>query len=208
MIKNKITQSIFDLSISAIFILFSMAILKFSLPQGLTTDFLLRGFNLISYIAVALNIFFLISWYFDKDFKFKKKIELPELKDLLLLALPMAPVLDYAVLNSDYLDLFGLLYLFAITLGFTIFFSFIFPLVFSYFASFKTLMISGLALSFTIITMGKISDNPDNFFLDNQFATQFLYLIISFVAVYLLYIFNKKVTYVAVIFFYDFRNCG
>lgn len=201
MIKNKITQSIFDLSISAIFILFSMAILKFSLPQGLTTDFLLRGFNLISYIAVALNIFFLISWYFDKDFKFKKKIELPELKDLLLLALPMAPVLDYAVLNSDYLDLFGLLYLFAITLGFTIFFSFIFPLVFSYFASFKTLMISGLALSFTIITMGKISDNPDNFFLDNQFATQFLYLIISFVAVYLLYIFNKKVTYVAVIFF-------
>ena len=58
MIKNKITQSIFDLSISAIFILFSMAILKFSLPQGLTTDFLLRGFNLISYIAVALNIFF------------------------------------------------------------------------------------------------------------------------------------------------------
>jgi len=201
MIKNKITQSIFDLSISAIFILFSMAILKFSLPQGLTTDFLLKGFNLISYIAVALNIFFLISWYFDKDFKFKKKIELPELKDLLLLALPMAPVLDYAVLNSDYLDLFGLLYLFAITLGFTIFFSFIFPLVFSYFASFKTLMISGLALSFTIITMGKISDNPDNFFLDNQFATQFLYLIISFVAVYLLYIFNKKVTYVAVIFF-------
>ena len=201
MIKNKITQSIFDLSISAIFILFSMAILKFSLPQGLTTDFLLRGFNLISYIAVALNIFFLISWYFDKDFKFKKKIELPELKDLLLLALPMAPVLDYAVLNSDYLDLFGLLYLFAITIGFTIFFSFIFPLVFSYFASFKTLMISGLALSFTIITMGKISDNPDNFFLDNQFATQFLYLIISFVAVYLLYIFNKKVAYVAVIFF-------
>ena len=201
MIKNKITQSIFDLSISAIFILFSMAILKFSLPQGLTTDFLLRGFNLISYIAVVLNIFFLISWYFDKDFKFKKKIELPELKDLLLLALPMAPVLDYAVLNSDYLDLFGLLYLFAITLGFTIFFSFIFPLVFSYFASFKTLMISGLALSFTIITMGKISDNPDNFFLDNQFATQFLYLIISFVAVYLLYIFNKKVAYVAVIFF-------
>ena len=136
-----------------------------------------------------------------KILNLKKKIELPELKDLLLLALPMAPVLDYAVLNSDYLDLFGLLYLFAITLGFTIFFSFIFPLVFSYFASFKTLMISGLALSFTIITMGKISDNPDNFFLDNQFATQFLYLIISFVAVYLLYIFNKKVTYVAVIFF-------
>ena len=201
MIKNKITQSIFDLTISAIFILVSMAILKFFLPQGLTTDFLLKGFKLISFMAVALNIFFLIFWYFDKDFEFKKKFELPKLKDLLLLALPMSHVLDYAVLNSEYLDLFGLLYLFVITLSFTIFFSFIFPLLFSYFASFKALMISGLALSFTIITMGKISDNPDNFFLNNQFATQFLYLIISFVVVYLLYIFNKKIAYIAVIFF-------
>jgi len=200
-IKSKNIQTILDLSISAFFVLCSMAILKFFLPSGLTTDFLVRGFKLIGLIFIFTTVLFLFFLYFNKNFKFKKKIEFPELKDFFLLALPMSPVLDYAVLNTEYLDLFGLLYLFAITLSFAVFFSFIFPLLFSYFASFKALMISGLALSFTIITMGKISDNPDSFFLDNQFLTQFLYLIFSFVAVYLIYIFNKQVAYITVVFF-------
>ena len=198
-LKN--TQLIFDLGISALFVLCSMLILRFFLPVGITTDFLAKGYKLVILIVVALNLLFLISWYFNKDFKFKKKIEFPELKDLFLLALPMSPVLDYAVLNIEYLDLFGLFYLIVTTLSFAIFFSIIFPLLFSYFVSIKPLMISGLALSFTIITMGKIADNPEGFVMQNQFLTQFLYLAISFLVVYLLYIFNKNVAYIAVVFF-------
>ena len=44
---------------------------------------------------------------------------------LILLALPMSPVLDFAIINIEYLDQFSLLYLILITLIFTISFSFI-----------------------------------------------------------------------------------
>ena len=85
-----------------------------------------------------------IGFCFNKNFKFKRKIELPELKDLALLALPMSPVLDFAIINNEYLDGISLLYLFGITLFFTLSFSFILPIFFSYFASLKILVISGL----------------------------------------------------------------
>ena len=46
----------------------------------------------------------------------------------ILMALPMSPVIDYALINNEYLNLISLIYLFSITLTFDYyFFSFIFP---------------------------------------------------------------------------------
>ena len=59
-VKEKNIQKILDLSISAIFVLCSMAILKFFLPDGLTTDFLVKGFKIVSLIFVLLSILFFI----------------------------------------------------------------------------------------------------------------------------------------------------
>jgi len=73
-IKSKNIQTILDLSISAFFVLCSMAILKFFLPSGLTTDFLVRGFKLIGLIFIFTTVLFLFFLYFNKNFKFKKKI--------------------------------------------------------------------------------------------------------------------------------------
>ena len=113
----------------------------------------------------------------------------------------MSPVIDYALINTEFLTPNSHLYLFGTTLAFTFFFSFIFPIVFSYFASLKILMISGLALSFTIMSLAKINNNPEDHILGSMFITQGIYLIASFSVVYSLYLIDKKTTYIFLIFF-------
>ena len=199
-IKNN-TQFFLDLFTSGILTLLSMTLISFIIPEGVTTKFLLRGSKIVGLITLILGLIFIGFLFFNKNFKFKRKIELPELKDLALLALPMSPVLDFAIINNEYLDGISLLYLFGITLFFTLSFSFILPIFFSYFASLKILVISGIALSFTILIMAKITNNQSNHIFNSQFLTQGIYLIISFSILYLIYSFNKKVSYVVIFFF-------
>ena len=127
-IKNN-TQFILDLSVSAFFAVLSMSILTFIIPLGITRSFLVGGSKAVGLVFITLSIIFLISWFFNKDFKFKKKINFPKLKDFFLLALPMSPVFNYILINTEYLNPSGLLYMIGITLSFTLFFSFILPVI-------------------------------------------------------------------------------
>ena len=195
------TQSILNLTISGFFVLVSMTIMRYVIPEGNTTIFLLRGSKLVGLVFLALLIIFLISWFYNRNFRFKKRINAPNLKDLILLVLPMSPVIDYALINNEYLVLSGFLYLIFVPLIFILFFSYIFPIIFSYLASLKILMISGIALTFTVMSIAKIFNNPDSHIFDSLLVTQGMYLIISFVIVYLLYILDKRIAYTAVIFF-------
>ena len=194
-------QYILDLSFGGIFALSSMMLMSFIFPEGLSTKFLLRGAKLVGVIFAILIFVFLICWYLNKNYRFVGKFKFPELNDFILIALPMSPVIDYALINNEYLNLISLIYLFSITLTFTIFFSFIFPILFSYFVSFRILMITGIALSFTILNLAKIASDPNSHFFNSQFVTQGTYLILSFVVIYILYLLNKKLTYAFVIFF-------
>ena len=194
-------QYILDLSFGGIFALSSMMLMSFIFPEGLSTKFLLRGAKLVGVIFAILIFVFLICWYLNKNYRFVGKFKFPELSDFILIALPMSPVIDYALINNEYLNLISLIYLFSITLTFTIFFSFIFPILFSYFVSFRILMITGIALSFTILNLAKIASDPNSHFFNSQFVTQGTYLILSFVVIYILYLLNKKLTYAFVIFF-------
>ena len=63
------------------------------------------------------------------------------------------------------------------------------------------LMISGLAIPYTTLNMAQITNNPTTHIFDSQFITQGFYLIGSFVITYILYSFNRKVTYVLFITF-------
>tara|TARA_Y100000591_G_scaffold332428_1_gene369700 strand:+ start:735 stop:2486 length:1752 start_codon:yes stop_codon:yes gene_type:complete len=193
------TQFLLDLCVSAFFALFSMKILTLIFPLGVTRSFLVGGYKAVGIVFVTFGIIFIISWFYNKDFKFKKKIELPKLKDFLLLALPMSPVINYALINSEYLLPSGYIYLFGITLAFVLFLSFILPVIFSYYASYNILMISGLALSFTILSMPRIYIGY--YLLGDRFFTQGMYLIFSFAVVYLLYLYDKRLTYLTLIFF-------
>jgi hypothetical protein len=199
--KINIPQKILDLSLSAFFVLLSMFILKFILPFGYTTRFLNQGYKLVFIIFILLFVLFVISIFFYKQFEFKRKIDFPELKDLTLLCLPMSPILGFTILNIEYLNLFGFINLIGVTLVFCLIICFIIPIILSYFGSLKILMISGLALCFTILNMAQITNNPTSHIFNSQFITQGLYLIGSFIVTYLLYTFNKTIAYTLIIVF-------
>ena len=197
------TQLILDFSVSAIFILFCMTIIRFIIPVGFTSKFILLGSKLISLIIILFIIIFLVSWFFDENFKFKKKFKLPELKDTILLILPLSPVIDYMIINNDYLNLNGFFYLIGITFIFILFFTFILPILFSYFASLNFLMFAGLALTFVILNMAKISNyhNPGDNLFNIYFLSQGAYLTVLFGVLFLLYLFRKDLAYISVILF-------
>lgn len=197
------TQIILDFCISTFFIFFSMTVIRLFIPVGFTSKFIFLGSKLIGMIFIVLIIIFLISWFFDKNFKFKKKFNFPQLKDTILLILPLSPVIDYALINNEYLNLNGYFYLIGITLSFILFFTFIFPVLFSFIASFKTLMFAGLALSFIILNMAKISSNhnPGDTLFNSYFLFQGAYLTVLFGVLYFLYHLRKDIVYISVILF-------
>ena len=71
------TQYLLNLSISGLFIILSITILQFTLPDGLITKFLLLGNKLMIFISLFLIFLFMVSWLFDQNFKFKKKFQFP-----------------------------------------------------------------------------------------------------------------------------------
>ena len=201
--KTKINiQFLLDLTISCFFTLASMILIQLLIPNGLTSEFLIRGSKFVGFIFSLLTIIFLIYLFYNKNFKFKKKINYPEPKDFILTCLPMSPVIGYAILNREYLDNFGLIYLILATLIFVIIFSYIIPILMSYLASLKMLMISGLSISFTILSMSTITENPQNHIFSSQFITQGSYLIITFIILYLTYSFNQTIAYILVVVFF------
>ena len=193
------TQFILDLSVAGLFVVFCMISLINILPLGFTRSFLVGGYKAVSLISIILMFLFLFAWFLNKDFKFKKKISFPNLKDLFLLILPLSPILNYILVNPEYLTPNGVIYIIGITLVFCLIVCFILPIIFSYIASLNILVISGIALCFTIFSMPKIIIG--NFLFDDLFFTQGIYLITSFSLVYLLYLFDKKLTYLTIILF-------
>ena len=199
-LKN-ISQLILDLNVSALFTLISMYLLKFVIPNGYTAKFLERGYILVGFLFLGLATIFIFCLVNNKDLNLKHKFDLPDLRDFILLGLPMSPIIGFAIINIEYLNFTGFVYVIGIPLIFSFIFSFILPSLFSYFASFKMLMISGLALSFTILNMAQITNNPTSYVFNSEFVTQGLYLIGSFIITYLLYTFNKTIAYTVVIVF-------
>ena len=195
------TQLILDLAISALFVFFCMFILKYILVHGPTAVFLDRSFKLVGFIFILLSISFLIFFIKNKEFRFKRNFEFPKFNDLILISFPISPVIGFIIINSEYLDFFGFVYVIGISFTFIILLSFILPSLFSYLSSYKMLMISGLALSFTILTMPSITSNPNGHFFNSQFITQVMYLSFSFVIIYIFYLFHKKIAYTITVVF-------
>ena len=67
------TQKILDLCIYSFFVLSSIIIMRYIIPDGLTQKFLLLGYKLIGIIFILLSIIFIISWFYNRNFNFKKK---------------------------------------------------------------------------------------------------------------------------------------
>ena len=180
-----------------------MTIISFVIPSGFNTKFLLLSSKFTVLVLVSFTITFLISWAFNKNFKLKRKFSLPDFKDFLLIALPLSPVIDYGLINFEYLNFNGWVYLIGTTSIFILFFSFILPILFSYFTSFKMLMFSGLFLTFIIFSMAKISNvhNPGDNIFNNRILLEGAFIIILFLVVYGLFLFNKTTAYITVVIY-------
>ena len=198
---RNLPQIILDLNICTIFIILSMFTLKNILPIGQTTRFFDRGYILAGIALFFFLILLVLSLFIQKDLKLKKNFQLPELKDITLLSLPMSPIISFIILNTEYLNLIGFIHVLIVPFLFSCFFTFVLPYVFSYFGSNKMLMISGLAISYTTLNMAQITNNPTTHLFESQFLTQVLYLIGSFIITYILYSFNKKVAYSVLVTF-------
>ncbi len=195
------TKLLLDFTVNALFVLFTLYFLKFILNSGPTNLFLERSYKLVGIVFILLSITFLISLINNVEFKFKKRFEFSKLKDVYLIAVPLSPVIGYAILNNDYLNFQGLLYLFGFPLIFIFILCFVLPSIFSYFGSLNILFISGLAICFTVLTMPIITSNPNSHFFKSQFVTQGIYLTLSFLIMYIFYLFNKTIAYTFAIVF-------
>ena len=201
-IKSKnLTQLILDLTITALFVFSSMFLLNYVLIAGPTAVFLSRSYKLVGLVFLILSIILIFYLIKNKDFTLKGKFVFPNIKDFILISFPLSPVIGFSIINLEYLDFFGLLYVIGISFFFSFILSFILPSIFSYFASYQMLMISGLALSFTILSMPSITSNPNSHFFNSQFITQGIYLFFSFLVIYLFYSFNRTVAYTITVVF-------
>ena len=194
-------QFILDFVISAFFVFFCIFLLRYILVHGPTAVFLERSYKLVGLAFIILSITFLFFFIKNKDFRFKRNFEFPKLNDLILISFPMSPVIGFVIINIEYLDFFGFFFVIGIPLIFIIVLSFILPSIFSYLSSYKMLMISGLALSFTILAMPLITSNPNSHFFNSQFITQLIYLFFSFLILYIFYLFGKKLAYTITLVF-------
>ena len=58
-----------------------------------------EGYNiLIGLTLLGLIILFVLSLFFEKKFELKKKFQIPDLNDIMLLSLPMSPVITFIIL--------------------------------------------------------------------------------------------------------------
>lgn len=194
-------QFIVDLCLCALLIVISSLIIFLVIPYGFTAKFLLINSKLFGIIFFFLLALVLIFFFQNKNYILKKKIEWPNLSDFLLLALPLSPVIDYAIINHDFLNILGFLYLLAVTLLFSIVFGYTLPVLFSYFANLKILMFCGLGLTFVILNMAKISNfhNPGDSLLNSQIIYQQIYICLIFLTIYIIYNYNKHIALFLVI---------
>ena len=183
-LKN-LSQTILDLNICALFGMTSMFVLKNVLPKGYTTEFFERGYILIGLTLLGLIILFVLSLFFEKKFELKKKFQIPDLNDIMLLSLPMSPVITFIILNIEYLNLIGFIYVLIVP-----FLSVVFLLCSSLRIQLFWIKQNAndfwLAISYTTLNMAQITNNPTTYLFESQFLTQVLYLIGSFIITYIL----------------------
>lgn len=168
-----------------------------------SSHFLLEGVNyfftskLGKYVLLimvgAILTFFVI-------LKAKKSGELLEFKysneklylgDFLFLLLPLTPVVQYILNNQEILSPAESLYVLIFFALFSGIYVFALPALFGIFMSTRTLMLLGLAFVFTIASMASMSDYFA-WFEKGSLMTQLLFFGGVFLAVWLLYILNKR----------------
>ena len=122
--------------------------------------------------------------------------------DLILILLPLTPVVKYILSNQDILTPLGSLYVLVVFAAFSALFVFAVPVLLGFIGSTKTLMIMGLAFTFTTTSMASLSAEF-HWFESGNLGIQLTVLAATFITGWILYnLVGRKFAYsiVAVVF--------
>jgi len=136
--------------------------LSWLLPEysaNVNAVFVNRAWKFSLLLAAGL---YLISFVFFKikrgnKLTFENNVERLRLSDFFLILLPLTPVVQYILNNQDILSPLGSLYVLAVFVIFSALFIIVTPTLLGIVGSTKTLMILGLAFTFTITNMALLS---------------------------------------------------
>jgi hypothetical protein len=115
-------------------------------------------FSLLLAAGLCLVLFVLFKIKKGNKLTFGNSTEKLYVSDLILILLPLTPVVQYILNNQDVLSPLGSLYVLAVFVVFSILLIIVIPALFGVVGLTKTLMILGLAFTFTITNMASLSD--------------------------------------------------
>lgn len=126
---------------------------------NVNADFAHRAgkYSLLLTAAVFLIFFLLFKFFKGRQVAYQAHPEKFRVGDLILILLPLTPVAQYILNNQDILSHLGSLYVLAVFAVFSLVFVILMPVALGVFASRKTLMILGMALTYTITNMASLS---------------------------------------------------
>jgi hypothetical protein len=147
--------------LSLYFISFSY-FLSWLLPEyryNVNAYFVTRAWKYLLLLAAGLYLVFLAFFKMAKgnEFSFGNTIQKPSFGDVFLILLPLTPVAQYIINNQDILSPMGSLYVLGVFAAFSLFFIIVAPALLGLVVSARTMMILGLAFTFSIANMASLS---------------------------------------------------
>ena len=137
-------------------------VLSMLLPEygaSVNAVFVNRAWKFSLLLAAALYLIFFVLFKTKKGDKLSSGngIEKLYVSDFILILLPLTPVVQYILNNQDILSPLGSLYVLAVFVVFSALFIIVIPTLLGIVGSTKTLMLLGLAFTFTITNMASLS---------------------------------------------------
>lgn len=129
------------------------------IPDGVNGVFVSRSWKYLLLLTAGLYLIFFVIFKLKRVNKItiKNPIERFSASDFILLLLPLTPVVQYILNNQDILSLLTSLYVLVVFALFSAIFIVAIPILLGVIGSARTLMILGLAFTFTITNMAALS---------------------------------------------------
>ena len=210
-LENHFNNTIVALVILLIYMLIASILLPFGVNFLFTFQAMIWVLSLIALSFILfISIIFLLKEkpleYLTKDkslFSFKK-IERFELKDFVLLILPMTPIFQYVILNNDILSIIDYIIIMLFFAMLVIVFAYIVPWALSIIASRKVLTIVSLSFLFVIFNMPLLSESS-NWYHQGSLLVQSSVLVFTIALLLSLNFASKKLLYTFIIVFFLFN---
>ena len=177
---------------------------SYILPEGVNKVFADKFWKISLLFTMVSGIVGLVLIKYTKTSTsiFKKSPEKLSFSDSILILLPLTPVVQYILSNQNILSIWQSFYVFGFFVLFSILFIIIIPSIFGFIGSIRTLMIIGLAFTFTIINMAALS-NYFSWFEVGNMKIQLLIFSVIFLISWFFYDLNyKKFLYVIITIYF------